>query len=46
MCFPYLSHAANKTHLKQAVKMMIAYMLEFLDLRIKPDWIMQKTISY
>ena len=24
--------------------MMIAYMLEFLDLRIKPDWIMQKTM--
>lgn len=23
---------------------MIAYMLEFLDLRIKPDWIMQKTM--
>ena len=37
-------YAANKTHLKQAVKMMIAYMLEFLDLRIKPDWIMQKTM--
>ena len=37
-------YAANKTHLKQAVKMMIAYMLNFLDLRIKPDWIMQKTM--
>ena len=24
--------------------MMIAYMLDFLDLKIKPDWIMQKTM--
>lgn len=37
-------YAANKMYLKQAVKMLIAYMLDFLDLIIKPDWIIQKTM--